>query len=104
MADEVPGRVRKAADYLDGYAGAGERTGRLPQTALAQVAATGAVCLAPEKSGGYQSHPCDFLESAMAVPSGSGLGGCFTSFRLADALAAGPVAGRRGDAATNGSS
>lgn len=104
MVDVVPDRVREAADRLEENAEAAEQIGRLPDATLEQATAPRVVHFQPKELGGYRSHLSACLGAAMAVPSGSGLGGRVTSFRIPGASRAGRMAGRCAAAATSGSS
>jgi alkylation response protein AidB-like acyl-CoA dehydrogenase len=76
MEHEVLERVQKAADYFEEHAAEAEMLGQLPDATAAQLRQTGIVrLLQPAEFGGYEAHPCDFLESVMVIASRCGASG-----------------------------
>jgi 3-hydroxy-9,10-secoandrosta-1,3,5(10)-triene-9,17-dione monooxygenase len=76
MAHEVLERVQKAADYFEEHAEDAEQLGQLPDATVEQIKSTGIVrLLQPKEFGGYEAHPCDFLEGVMTLASRCGASG-----------------------------
>jgi 3-hydroxy-9,10-secoandrosta-1,3,5(10)-triene-9,17-dione monooxygenase len=68
MGHDVVKRIQDIDSFLRDQAGEAEDLGKLPVETAKQLKATGiARMLQPEEWGGYESHPCDFLEAVMAA-------------------------------------
>lgn len=65
---EVIDRIRAAAPTLTAEAAESDRIGKLTATAATALRDTGVVRLyQPREWSGYEAHPCEFIEAAMAV-------------------------------------
>jgi 3-hydroxy-9,10-secoandrosta-1,3,5(10)-triene-9,17-dione monooxygenase len=76
MTNDVLDRIEKSADYFQEHAEEAETLGQLPDATAKQIKSTGLVrLLQPKEFGGYEGHPCDFLEGVMAIASRCGASG-----------------------------
>lgn len=76
MSTEVVQRVRQAASYFEEQADKAEELGQLPDDTVKVMKESGLVrLLQPKEHGGYEAHPCEFLEAVMIIASSCGASG-----------------------------
>jgi alkylation response protein AidB-like acyl-CoA dehydrogenase len=76
MTHEVFDRIEELASFFEAQAEACEELGRLPDETAQAMRAAGVIrMLQPLDHGGYESHPCDFFETVMAIAARCGSSG-----------------------------
>lgn len=76
MTSQVLGNIESSADYFVENAAEAEIQGQLPDKTVAKIRETGLIrLLQPREFGGYEAHPCEFLEGVIALASQCGASG-----------------------------
>lgn len=76
MSNEVLDTIEKSAGFFQDRAGVAEDLGRLPDDTAQAIKDSGLIrMLQPQQFGGYEAHPCDFLDAVMALGASCGASG-----------------------------
>lgn len=76
MGHEVLETIEKSAGFFQERAAKAEDLGRLPDDTAQAIRDSGLIrMLQPKQFGGFEAHPCEFLEAVMALGSSCGASG-----------------------------